>query len=206
MTTLIDFIQEKLKKARKERRDAATKERLMMALTEEHILPHMPNTLDTCFELKHLMPTYNGDGAHMTFAPTVDMGQDKTARRAVGTITKVANGLKRGGWEITTAPHATVQNFDNADKNMDIELVAHRRNENGPRSTLFMSFGGIKTTPNCRLVEKEVIVAAAYTPEHKTTRLVVECDDPEQDKQDHADAGHPDPEEAMAEAEARSGV
>lgn len=176
MKTVLEAVQENVKKERKSRRDAATRERSMLALIEDHFLPHMPRTLERCFELSTLIPNYGRvfSGFIVVFRPVVDTGQEAENKRAIGTITKVATGLVKGGWAITTEPHAMVREYS---KEMGIELTASRVGEKGRQITLAMTFGGIKNTDNCRLVEKEVIIEASYTPERKGTRLVVECDE-----------------------------
>lgn len=168
MATVLEAMEEQRKQDTKDRRALAKKSQTARAMIEEHVLPYMPRTLEACFRLERVSSAY---GPGMTFA-AIDVGDDKKTRKASGTIEKVAKGLKKGGWTITQEPSAEARTYA---KDMTIQLSASRIEEEKYLS-FYMNFNGFKGTQNCRLVEKEVIVA--YVPEHTETRLVVECEEP----------------------------
>ena len=176
---IIDMLRESERERAAERCKQAKKRRAAVLLMEQDVLPVMPHSLVDCYRISQFGPSW-GDvlSASIVFEPTVDMHSDAAAKKALGTIDKVAAALKRAGWAVVRPPEAHANEYQ---KNMRVELGA-RKGDGREAATLIMTFNGIQATDRCRLVEKDVIVAA--TPEHTEKRLVVECDDPAMEPRD----------------------
>ena len=175
----IDMLRQSERERAAERRKQATKRRAAVLLMEHDVLPVMPRSLADCYRVYQFGSMWgDAPGAIIVFEPTVDMHSDAAAKKALGTIDKVAAALKRTGWVVTRPPEARANEYQ---KDMAVELGA-RRGDGREAATLAMTFNGIHATDRCRLIEKEVIVAAVA--EHTEKRLVVECDEPATESRD----------------------
>ncbi len=169
---IIEMLRESERERKAERRKHAKKRREALRLLEQDILPVMPRSLADCYRVYQFGPLWSdGPSASITFEPTVDMHSDAAAKKALGTIDKVAAALRRTDWVVTRPPEARANEYQ---KDMTVELGA-RKGNGREAANLVMTFNGIHATDRCRLVEKDVIVAAV--PEHMEKKLIVECAD-----------------------------
>ncbi len=158
----------------------------------ENLLPAMPQSLGAEFRISGLSgPSSEGvlTGVSVSLVPMKRLlGPDRQAA-ALGTISKVVEALKAAGWIITEEGRASNYEWSSV-RHLNIEVKAKKAIQlQRPRGfrlfqpptpppapiELSMTFTQMPETESCKLVEKEVIVAAVA--EHKETRLVVECEE-----------------------------
>ena len=180
MTTKISASTELLTKSLKAHRSRDAKEKRKAGLLRnrrgrvacEEVFPNLPKSLTTHFFLDEVSLEYT---IYLTFKAIKDFSTSaQRTRRALGTITKSVQTLKRGGWFVGEEPSAKVR-----DKSLAVSLVASKL-VRGKFYTLNIYFEGFDDTPKCHLVKKQVIIEAVYTPERIEERLVIECDDDEE--------------------------
>lgn len=162
----------------------------------EELLPAMPQSLGAEFRISSLSgPSAEGvlTGVSVSLMPMKRLLGPDRQQAALGTITKVAEALKAAGWTITEEGRATNYEWSSS-RHLNIEVKAKKTIQlQNPRIfhllqptalplpiELSMTFMQMPETESCKLVEKEVIIAAVA--EHKETRLVVECEDPEEEE------------------------
>ncbi len=157
----------------------------------EDLLPAMPQSLGAEFRISSLSgPSSEGvlTGVSVSLVPHQPLRGDTRQRAALGTIAKVAEALKATGWTIIEEGRASNYEWSSV-RHLNIEVKAKKAIQlQQPRGfrlfqpsapptsiELSMTFMQMPETESCKLVEKEVIVAAVA--EHKETRLVVECEE-----------------------------
>lgn len=168
--SIIELFNIRKQSATKERRQQARMRRRSESILLKHVFPVLPKSLPRYFELTLVTLQY---GIGLVFNAT-KKDDEKATQNALGIITKSVAGLKKAGWENVSEPEAIVNEISKTSP-LSITLNAIRST---PKYTeLTITFQGFSDTPNCHLVEKDIIVAAQYTPERTEKRLVVECDE-----------------------------
>lgn len=183
LDSIFEALEEQYKGKEKERSSQSKRDKTLRSLLRDHVLPHMPRALGECYRLAQVNPGWGEPVSyvHITFKPTIDVSDGEQSRLAVGAISKVRAALEKAGWVTTTPPEPTANDYTKA---MDIEFSMQLMVGSGGllRSTrtlftLNMKFAGLQETDVCRLVEKDVIIAAHYEAERTEIRLVVECNE-----------------------------
>lgn len=187
--TLLEDATEKLESDNRSHERYREKNRIAAYVLEELVLPHMPHSLEEMFELGYVSSVI--DALRLDLSPKQE---DGSTRELFGTITKVANGLRRGGWTITkdatpSPMYATGTEF------LRVELQALQKVAiPGPRRWPFsttpepqdvlisLNFERMPESDMCRLVEQEVVVEAVEA--HTVTRTVLVCDGEEAEDND----------------------
>ena len=157
------------------------------------ILPHMPKTLDEYLKLTYVSFGYSGPRPtqiRMDFCP---IKEDYPADLVLGTLTKVADGLSKGGWTIADGgpkPEAVgkelwivisgMRKLDAPKPSLYSRIVRKEKQEKPRHIELLINFEKLQSTEHCRIMDKEVSVEAV--PKHKVTRSVLVCDEEGWDK------------------------
>ncbi len=152
----------------RERRKAGLQRNQRERIACEEVFPNLPKSLTTHFTLESIGLDY---GVFLVFKAIKDFSMSaQRTRRALGTITKSVQTLKRGGWVTTDEPSTSVKG-----EGLAVSLTAYK-SIRGKTHPLSIHFEGFNDTPKCHLVKKQVTIAAVHTPERIEERLVIECD------------------------------
>ena len=195
MTTNInqvaDYFNKKVVEADRERqgRDMLTK----------LVLPHMPRTLEECYEANFTAFGLSNPPANLR----IDFWKvPGPTDRAYGTITKAVEGLVKGGWVITKQPEPELLGstrlqvkleaeleVDNPHSMMDaIRGIIGRKAFPTRKVILEMRFENLAPTDSCRLEEREEWVDAVPAVEgHMGKKNVLVCDDPDDGEEDEGE-------------------
>ena len=167
----------------REKRQRDTRRKLGRQIFSD-LLTLMPATLGQLFRAERLATAekYNSGGAlgsvRINLSPTGNLANPSVLKRTMGTITKVADALEKHGWEIMERGTVDVSEY-NPRAGMYVTVGAARELvQRGKPHNVHLSFvfDHIPETDTCKLVKKEVIVAAVG--EHKEERYVVKCEEP----------------------------
>ena len=174
---LTEMIECKKMETKRRRKVSLTRSR-REAVLREHVLPHLPASMSTQFKLASYSVDYS---IILILQATRDLNKsEKNVKLALGLITKSVRTLKTAGWTIDEEPAASVNEASTVSK-LKVSFQAGKTIKNRYQ-VVHLVFQGFNDTPACRLVEKDVIIAATHTPERTEKRMVIECDEKEEGK------------------------
>ena len=169
----------------------ADRERQGRAMLSKLVLPHMPHTLEECYDVSYLYFGLNNPPTHLR----IDFWKrNGPTDKAYGTITKAVEGLVKGGWAITKQPEPELLGETRLQVKLEAELEVdnpHTMMDSIRGILAFktfptrmvkleMRFENLAPTDSCRLEEREVWVEEVPVVEaHMGTKNVLVCDDPD---------------------------
>lgn len=157
-------------------------DRLAQKIIEQHVLPYMPATLRTYYQLHYYYVSKYALVSWCDISLMFKALAEETGDLELGTVIKVRDALLREGWSIPN-PDPNVSTSDDKltllisaskvlPRRRSFVEVLRRRPKKIGRVSLTLSFSGLNETDRCHIETKEV-----YEPGHMIETSVVVCDE-----------------------------
>lgn len=156
------------------------KERQGQRIVEKYVLPFMPATLRTHYQLHYMYISKYNVFSGLDISMTFKALSEETGDLELGTVLKVRDALIREGWSIPNPdPHVSTSDDKlmlmlsasrGLPKCRSIMDVLRRRPRKQDRHDLSLSFSGLNETDRCHIEKRKV-----YEPGSYHERNVVVC-------------------------------